>query len=246
MTGTETINLVLTALGTLIAALTAMYAVEKKYGFVIRLLNRLFFDRIDDVAVDKWNEKVSIDPDGNAHVTTEVMGHVNFGILHEKEIETVSTHATTLKKMKFHAQNLDTMDEIEPKLILDADRYKRIGLELGTLERRDKFHIKYEYTLQNNYAWVGKACYLYRAFHNERKISIVLEFPTNVSVTKSSVNGEEKTCGGVIKQMLGDCKPKPIGDKNTTIVVKIKNVKKGSTYRISWNAIPKVINTHKS
>jgi hypothetical protein len=139
------------------------------------------------IVIERWEVRIHIDSEGNAHLEHEFWGRVNFGF--NKWITfgfLADSEQPPASEFPIAVTNVDCNREVTPEFIVDCPKYKRIKIPFeDELERGDKFHIKMEYDLSKTFFFGKKDYYTHHTFHNEKMIDVEVNFPDEVVVNNT-------------------------------------------------------------
>lgn len=184
------------------------------------------------VVITRWDTTVEISEDGDAVVSHEFWGRVNFG--YNRWITLAIWAGKKQPKGKnFELEVFDVKRQVyqTPKLVLDEDKYKRFRIRFGqTLKSGDKLQFKVKFTLLKTFYFGKEDYYSHDAVHHEKDVNLKIVFPETTKV---------EYAGGQIMTEHGDEwkeHEKPIISDPQTIEWRIKRALHGNSHKLYWKA----------
>jgi len=189
----------------------------------------------DDLVIEQWSSVIDIDNENNGHILLSLEGRVKVGRLREKRISIFSDTPTSLEDMALTIKDLNTGEELIPKIIIDENKYKWITIPFKyPIEKDEEFGFEARYTQPKTYKAIGEDYYSYTSRNDIKELLIKIKFPRVVKILDTD-GSSIRTSGGIILDLPKDNRPIITQDgEKPCIVWAIKHGKIGYTYTLRW------------
>ena len=189
----------------------------------------------DDLVIEQWSSVIDIDNENNGHILLSLEGRVKVGRLREKRISIFSDTPTSLEDMALTIKDLNTGEELIPKIIIDENKYKWITIPFKyPIEKDEEFGFEARYTQPKTYKAIGEDYYSYTSRNDIKELLIKIKFPRVVKIIDTD-GSSIRTSGGIILDLPKDNRPIITQDgEKPCIVWAIKHGKIGYTYTLRW------------
>lgn len=190
----------------------------------------------DDLILERWLSVLEIDEENNGHVLLSLEGRVKVGRLREKRISIFSDTPTTLEDMGLVIKDLNTGEELIPKIIIDESKYKWITIPFKyPIEKDEEFGFEARYTQPKTYKAIGEDYYSYTSRNDIKELLIKIKFPKVARIINTE-GSSIRTSGGIILDLPEGYRPIITMDEGKPCIVwAIKHGKIGYTYTLRWN-----------
>lgn len=140
---------------------------------------------LSSIVIDKWIADIVLYKNGDARISHEFSGSVNFGRNRWIRIG-ITSEAEQKESLDIKVINVDTGKLVKPQYLLDFPTYKRLNISFDrVLERGDRFHYKVEYLLEKCFFFDKEDYYMQSTTHYERRLIINVRFPPEVAVERA-------------------------------------------------------------
>ncbi|ODS41398.1 MAG: hypothetical protein A7315_06360 [Candidatus Altiarchaeales archaeon WOR_SM1_79] len=137
----------------------------------------------DDLVIEQWSSVIDIDNENNGHILLSLEGRVKVGRLREKRISIFSDTPTSLEDMALTIKDLNTGEELIPKIIIDENKYKWITIPFKyPVEKDEEFGFEARYTQPKTYKAIGEDYYSYTSRNDIKELLIKIKFPRVVKI----------------------------------------------------------------
>jgi len=140
---------------------------------------------LSSIIIDKWDVDIVINANRDAKISHDFMGRINFGRNRWIRLG-IQADADQMNGLTIKVINVDTDRQVEPKLVINYPRYKRLRIYFDrVLTRGDRFHYRVEYYLKKTFSFGGEDYYLHSAVHYEKRLAFNVSFPDEVVVERA-------------------------------------------------------------
>lgn len=203
-------------------------AILDLHGRILAPIRKFALGILHGVVLDTWNVNVQIEKSGDATISHDVKGKVNFGSVRWIPMGIIS-YETDQSNLRVQAVDLTANLLLKTEFIMDYPKYKRVRIRFDRrLHRGDKFHIRVKYKLYRTFFFGQTDFYTHEAKHNTKRLNIRVAFPHGVKV--GEIWGEIQTQYG---DVLG--KRETVRRVSTQLIAwDIQRVAAGNNYKLLW------------
>jgi hypothetical protein len=186
---------------------------------------------LSSITILKWNISIEVDEEGNALVTNEYEGKVNFGSPRWMTIGIwAGSPQSGAERFSPQVQDIDTQTTPIFEFIA-VPGYKKIRIRFDReLKRGDRFHHRVQHRLQKAFYFDRMDYYSFQASENTREISIAVAVPPTAKI--KGVYGEVQTQYG---ESIGESGMSYIASPQL-VSWKFKRALSGNLYILRWLA----------